>query len=65
VRQSVIRFLVTSCVVLWVPSFLICAFGGTQELMPLPKGQVRIAYTHYWDRTAPDIAAQLDDLIAM
>jgi hypothetical protein len=44
-RQSVTRFLVTSCLVLCITSFVICAFGGTQELMPLPNGQVGIAYS--------------------
>jgi hypothetical protein len=45
VRQSVIRFLVTSCVVMCVPLFVISVFGGTQELMSLPKGKVGIAYS--------------------
>jgi hypothetical protein len=44
-RRSTIQLLILSYLVVWFPSSLSSAFGGTQELMSLPKGQVGIAYS--------------------
>jgi len=38
-----------------------------EEGAPLSCDEMRIvlgAHTHYWDRSAPDVAARLDELIA-
>jgi Putative Ig domain len=45
VRRPVIQLFVMSYLVALLPSSQSPAFGGTQDLMPLPKGQVGIAYS--------------------